>query len=123
MFQLFGKDKDVKIRFYFSEETNKQRFTVYDSITIERLQNGERSSERMYILMSHFMVDDNNQPLGESKGMKKLEQLSLAEFEDVAKQFMEAFQNTGVNPPNGNGSTSPSALGQVTETLPAGSVR
>ena len=123
MFQLFSKDKDVKIRFYFSEETNKQRFTVYDSITIERLQNGERSSERLYILMSHFMVDDNNQPLGESKGMKKLEQLSLAEFEDVAKQFMEAFQNTGVNPPNGNGSTLPSALGQAMETLPAGSAR
>ena len=123
MFQLFGKDKDVKIRFYFSEETNKQRFTVYDSITIERLQNGERSSERLYILMSHFMVDDNNQPLGESKGMKKLEQLSLAEFEDVAKQFMEAFQNTGVNPPNGNGSTLPSAVGQAMETLPVGSAR
>ncbi|HEU4341007.1 MAG TPA: hypothetical protein VFU31_05500 [Candidatus Binatia bacterium] len=105
-----------------SPETNKKQYTVFDQITIDRLRHGDRSDERLYIMMSHFMVDEKNQFIGEEKGMKILEKLTSEDSEQVIKQFLEAFQNTAVNPPSGNGSTSTPEAGLV-ETLPAGSQR
>lgn len=120
MLNFLKKEEPVKIRFYMSNETNKKQYTVFDQITMDRLRHGDRSDERLYIMMSHFMVDKNNQFIGEEKAMKILERLSSEDAETVIKQFLEAFQNTAVNPTNGNGSTPTPEAGLV-ETLPAGS--
>lgn len=119
MLNFLKKDEPVKIRFYMSNETNKKQYTVFDQITMDRLRHGDRSDERLYIMMSHFMVDKNNQFIGEEKAMKILERLSSEDAETVIKQFLEAFQNTAVNPTNGNGSTLTPVPGSV-ETLPDG---
>lgn len=119
MFPFLNKDKAVKIRFFLSPETNKKQFTVFDQITFERYQNGQASNERFYILMSHFMVDEKNQFLGEEKAMRVLEKLSTEEAEQTIRQFLEAFQESAVPKANGSGSTLTPIPGQV-ETLPAG---
>lgn len=121
MLNFLKKDEPVKIRFFMSAETNKKQYSVFDQITMDRLRHGDRSDERLYILMSHFMVDKNNQFIGEEKAMKVLEKLSTEDAEQVVKQFLEAFQNTAVNPQNGNGSSPTPEAGPMMETLPAGS--
>lgn len=119
MFPLF-KEKPVKIRFSFDPALVGKRFTVYDTITLERMQTGERSTERLITLMAHFMVDEAGQPLAEDKALKVLEKLSGDDFRSVAEQFGAALQEGTVPNATGSGSNSPSDRGQA-NPLPAGS--
>lgn len=116
MLNLFNKDKPVKIRFYFDTETNKKRFTVFDKITLDKYMN---DTERIVILMAHFMVDGDNQPVPEDKAVKTLERLSQEDFADVSQQFAEGLQESAVPKVSGSASPSPSEAGQA-GTLPTG---
>lgn len=116
MLNFLSKDKPVKIRFYFDAETNKKRFTVFDKITIEKYLI---DTERVIILMSHFMVDDKDQPIPEDKAFKTLERLNQEDFADVSQKFINGLQESALPNPNGSDSNLPSAVGQV-ETLPTG---
>lgn len=121
MFPFLKKDEPVKIRFYFDRE--QKRFTWGDLNTIEMIREGEISARRMMALAARFMADDKNQYLPHEKAMKILEGLNEADIADVLKQFWDAISNQAVNPTNGNGSVSPSEVGQAVGTLPDGSTR
>ena len=115
---LFGKDKPVKIRFYFDKE--QKRMTWGDLNTIEMMQDGKVSSVRVMALAARFMADENNQYLQHEKAIKILEGLNEVDIAAVLKQFTDALQGAAVPNASGNPSTSPSAVGQVTDS-PAGS--
>ncbi len=121
MLDFLNKNKPVKIRFYFDRDTNKKRFTVYDQITMERARNGERSTERFIVLMSHFMVDDKNEPIPEDKAQRTLVNLTAEDFEKVRDQFVEGMEQAAIPKANGSGSNSTSTAGSE-ETLPNGSL-
>ena len=110
---LFNKkDKPVKIKFLFDTEAIKKRFTVFDKITFEHLQGGVEETERLVILMSHFMVDEKNEPISEEKGISTIVRLNQIDYADVAKKFIEAMQEVAIPKASGSSSNLPSDRGQ-----------
>jgi len=91
-----------------------------DFEAIERAQDGEVRLYRLRPLIARFMVDDQNQPLTHEAAMKQLGRIPTGEWDEVIRQFADAFRDAAVPNTNGSLSKSPSDPTSTAPPSPTG---
>lgn len=119
----FLKDKNVKVKFMFTQQYREQHLDWDDEITLYKMATGEKliDPQSIKFLTAHLMVDENNQPVPEEKALKILGKMNKPDRDEVFAKLGQAIRDNAFPNLTGSDSNLPSTAGQETATLPNGS--
>ena len=69
-----------------------ERITVEDLLAIEDAQEGSRQHHCLVGLIGRAMVDEQGAPLQEGEALRRLKDLTVAQYAEVVKRYMERFE-------------------------------